>query len=53
MFSLVVKLRTVDQCIAMQEPKLAGGWADGKWYDVPMAFNLAVPMCEAPKADEV
>eukprot|EP00435_Cladocopium_sp_Y103_P069026 s5_g32.t1 len=36
-----------------QEPKLAGAsWADGKWYDVPMAFNLALPMCEAPTPHE-
>ena len=36
----------------MQEPRPPGGWADGKWYDVPMAFNLALPMCEAPRVDQ-
>ncbi|CAL1160147.1 unnamed protein product [Cladocopium goreaui] len=37
-----------------QEPKLGAGasWTDGKWYDVPMDFNLALPMCEAPTAEE-
>jgi hypothetical protein len=37
-----------------QEPKLGAGasWTDGKRYDVPMDFNLAVPMCEPPTADE-
>ena len=26
--------------------KGGSNWADGKWYDVPLAFNLALPLCE-------
>eukprot|EP00913_Durusdinium_trenchii_P020607 g19355.t1 len=32
-----------------QQDPLAGAvsWADGRWYDVPITFNLALPLCQA------